>query len=471
MRAIPDHADTIAAIATPAGPGGLGVLRLSGPRAWAIGQALFIPRRAWPAGGPRPWRLRLGRVVEPGPGGETIDEALAAFFRAPHSYTSQDCVELSLHGGPALLLRALQASLAQGCRLARPGEFTLRAFLGGRLDLAQAEAVAGLIAAQGRGEARLAYAALAGGLGERLAPLRAALVSAAATVEAGIDFPEDVAPAEGLALARTLAEEVARPLAGLLADSRKRRVFRAGAAVVICGRPNVGKSSLFNAILGRGRALISQWAGTTRDCIEESFLLGGAAVRLTDTAGLGAGVESAGPAAGLDALGRAAAREALDRADLLLVVLDGSQALSAEDRAVLDETAGQPRLIAINKADLGAAWDLSDLPAEAGPALRVSAKSGVGLTGFLERLAGLVTGGEPEPAPGEVLAGDRQAEALERVLQAATRAAGHLGADAPAPELASLDLAEALSALGEVDGLGAPEEVFEAVFSQFCVGK
>ncbi|MFZ5586195.1 MAG: tRNA uridine-5-carboxymethylaminomethyl(34) synthesis GTPase MnmE [Thermodesulfobacteriota bacterium] len=470
MNAIPDANDTIAAIATPAGPGGLGVLRVSGPQAWGVGRALFVPRRPWGAAGPRPWRLRLGRVVEPATG-EAIDEALAAFFRAPRSYTTQDCVELSLHGGPALLRRALAAALHEGCRLARPGEFTLRAFLGGRLDLAQAEAVAGLVAAQGRGEARLALAALAGGLGQRLAPVRAALLDAAAAVEAGIDFPEDVAPADGPGLAARLALQAAEPLAGLVEASQRRRVFREGAAVVICGRPNVGKSSLFNALLGRGRALVSELAGTTRDCIEEGLILGGAAVRLIDTAGLGAGVEAHGPAAGLDALGRAAAGAALEAADLALVVLDGSQALTAEDRAVLAASAGRPRLIAVNKADLGAAWELSDLPAGAGPALRVSATAGAGLAGLSERLAAAITGGEPEPAAGEVLAGARQAQALERALEATRRAAGHLAGFEPALELASLDLAEALAALGEVDGRGAPEEVFEAVFSQFCVGK
>lgn len=468
-----DLGQTIAAPATPAGPGGIAILRVSGPRAWAVGRALFRPRQPWPPAGPQPWRFYLGDLVAPD--GEVLDQALAVFFRAPRSYTTQDLVELHCHGGPALSRRVLEAALAQGCRLARPGEFTRRALLGGRLDLSQAEAVAGLIAARSRGEARLALANLAGGLGQRLAPLRQALVSAAARVEAAIDFPEDLAPedSQGLtSLAADLASGVQQPLAELIQHSLGRRVFREGATVVLCGRPNVGKSSLFNALLGRQRALVSRLAGTTRDILEEPLILGGVAARLVDTAGLGLGAEPAnGPAAELDALGRAAAGQAVEQADLLLVVLDGSQPLLDSDRQVLLASAGRPRLIAVNKADLGAAWELTALGSlgEAEVVLRVSARGGAGLEGLAQRLGQALTGGQTEPQPGEVLAGTRQVAALNRCLSAVERAGEQLRAGAW--ELASLDLAEALAFLGEVDGQGAPDEVIEAVFSQFCVGK
>lgn len=468
-----DLEQTIAAPATPTGPGGIAILRVSGPQAWPVGRALFSPRQPWPLRGPRPWRFYLGDLVAPD--GELLDQALGVFFRAPRSYTTQDLVELHCHGGPAVARRILAAALAQGCRLARPGEFTLRAFWGGRLDLSQAEAVAGLIAARSQGEARLALASLVGGLSQRLAPLRQTLVSAAARLEAAIDFPEDLGPgdAESLnSLAADLAAGVQQPLAELIQHSLGRRVFREGATVVLCGRPNVGKSSLFNALLGRQRALVSRLAGTTRDILEEPLVLGGVVARLVDTAGLGLGAEpEPSPAAELDALGRAAASEAVEQADLLLVVLDGSQPLLDSDRQVLLASAGRPRLIAMNKADLGAAWELTALGnlGEAEMVLRVSARGGAGLEGLAQRLGQALSGGQAEPQPGEVLAGTRQVAALSRCLAAVERAGEQLRAGAW--ELASLDLAEALAALGEVDGLGAPDEVIEAVFSQFCVGK
>ncbi len=469
---LPDASETIAAPATPAGPGGIAILRVSGPRAWEVGCRLFQPRRPWPPAGPRPWRFHLGSLRDAQ--GQAIDEALAVFFRGPRSYTTQDLVELHCHGGPAVLRQLLEAALSHGCRLARPGEFTLRALLGGRLDLGQAEAVAGLIAARSQGEARLALANLAGGLSRRLAPLREALVSTAARVEAAIDFPEDLAPEESAGLTDLpagLAKGVLAPLAELISKSQRRRVFREGATVVLCGRPNVGKSSLFNALLGRQRALVSHLAGTTRDTLEEPLVLGGVAVRLVDTAGLGLMAEpSASPAAELDELGRQAAAQAVDNADLLLVVLDGSHPLTPADREVMAASAGRPRLVAVNKADLGPGWNLAELGVvENEPILRVSAARGTGLEDLAQALGRALTGGQAEPQVGEVLAGTRQVAALERCRVAAERAGEQLRAGAW--ELVSLELGEALAALGEVDGQGAPDEVIEAVFSQFCVGK
>lgn len=470
---LPDVRDTIAAPATPAGSGGVAILRLSGPRAWEVGCGLFQPRRPWPTAGPRPWRFHLGLLLDANR--QAIDEALAVFFRAPRSYTTQDLVELHCHGGPAILRQALEAALAQGCRLAQPGEFTLRAFLGGRLDLGQAEAVAGLVAARCQGEARLALANLAGGLAQRLAPVRQALLTATARVEAAIDFNDDLSPEETAGLANLVADlagGVQDPLLELIRGGLARRVFREGATVVLCGRPNVGKSSLFNALLGRQRALVSHLAGTTRDTLEEPLVLGGVAVRLVDTAGLGWVAEpSVSPAAELDELGRAAAGQAVDNADLLLLVLDGGQPLTPADQEVMAASVGRPRLIVVNKADLSPAWDLAELGSRAGndPVLRVSAARGAGLEELAQALGRALTGGQAEPEPGEVLAGTRQLEALERCRAAAERAGEQLRAGAW--ELASLDLSEARAALGEVDGLGAPDEVIEAVFSQFCVGK
>jgi tRNA modification GTPase len=456
--------DTIAAVATASGPGGIGILRISGPEARQMGARLFRP--ANPAVDPAALperRLVLGRAMDSQ--GRELDQVLAVFFAGPRSYTTEDVLEIQSHGGPAVLKALLGAALEAGCRLARPGEFTLRAYLGGRLELSQAEAVAQLISAHSATEARLALAGLAGGLARRLAPVRAGLTAAAAAVEAAIDFPEETEEIAGPPLAARLRSEVLEPLARLIAERAARRVWREGAVVVLCGRPNVGKSSLFNALLGQERAIVTATAGTTRDAIEEAALLGGVVCRLTDTAGLGLEPGE------LEQLGREAARERLGRADLALVVLDGSQPLASEDREVLEATANLSRVIAVNKCDLDGAWALKEAEGQGAPALRVSAKTGAGLEELAAAVGEALTGGQAEPAPGEAVASQRQAEALASCLEAARRAASGLEAAQPQPELISVDLAEALFFLGQVDGIDAPEAVIEAIFEDFCVGK
>lgn len=476
-----DPHDTIAAIATPGGAGGVGILRVSGPGAWALAQAIFRPTRSGQPipvpGQPLPppshlpaRRLVLGWVLDPA-SGQVLDQVLAAWFPAPHSYTTQDTLELQGHGGPAVLQAILELALAQGARLALPGEFTQRAFLGGRLDLTQAEAVAQLVGARSRQEADLALAALEGGLSRHLAPLRQALLALAAPVEAAIDYPEDLEDLDGPALARQLGQEVARPLAGLLEQRRGQRLYLEGALVVLCGRPNVGKSSLFNALLGQERALVHELAGTTRDTLEEGLLLEGLAVRLVDTAGLGADL-APGPIQELDQMGQERARRRLGLADLALVVLDASTPLTAQDHEVLAASQGRPRLLALNKCDLAPSWAPQALGLGPGEAiLRVSARQGLGLKALTQALAQALKAGEPEPQPGQALANLRQAQGLEAVLAAARRAQALLGQTPLALELVSLELGEALAALGAVDGQGAPDEVIEAVFSQFCLGK
>ncbi|MCF8042338.1 MAG: tRNA uridine-5-carboxymethylaminomethyl(34) synthesis GTPase MnmE [Desulfarculaceae bacterium] len=455
--------DTIAAIATPAGTGGIGILRVSGPQAGEVAARLFRPSDpSLDACALPPRRLVLGTAL--GKQGRAVDRVLAVRFPAPRSYTTQEVVELQSHGGPAVLQSLLAAALAGGCRLARPGEFTLRAYLGGRLDLSQAEAVAQLIAAQSESEAGLAMAGLNGGMSQVLGPVRAALTLAAATVEAAIDFPEETADIAGPALAEDLRRLALEPLQKVVARRQSGRVWREGALVVLCGRPNVGKSSLFNALLGQNRAIVTSTAGTTRDAIEESALLGGVVCRLTDTAGLGLEPGE------LEALGRAAARERLGQADLALVVLDGSATLTSEDREVLAATQGTKRVIAANKADLDHAWDL-EATGEGAAVLRVSAKQGSGLDELATAVGQALTGGLAEPAPGEAVASQRQAEALTACAQAVRRAAEGLEAQNIAAELVSVDLAEALARLGEVDGIDAPDSVIDAIFDEFCVGK
>jgi tRNA modification GTPase len=394
-----------------------------------------------------------------------VDEVLCVFFKAPHTYTTEDTVEIQGHGGLAACCRILELALTQGCRLARPGEFTLRAFLGGRIDLSQAEAVAQMVEAQSDLEARLALGALAGGLARRLAPVRQSLVKAAAAVEAAIDFPDEAEEITGPALTLEIRQQALEPLTSIVEERKKRRCFREGAVVVLCGRPNVGKSSLFNALLGQDRAIVTQVPGTTRDSIEEAALLGGVVCRLVDTAGLG-------EASGLvDSLGMEAARQRLVNSDLALVVLDGSQGLTPEDRDTLAATGSRPRVMAVNKADLEPAWELTDLEPGTSLLLRVSALTGEGLDELARQIGAALTQGQPEPAPGEVVISARQAQALQQCLEATDRAAKGLEQADIQPELVSVDVAQALEALGEVDGQGAPDQVIEEVFSTFCVGK
>jgi tRNA modification GTPase len=400
----------------------------------------------------------LGEAVDQA-SGRAVDEVLCVFFRGPRSYTTEDTVEVQGHGGSAVARRLLELALELGCRLAQPGEFTLRAFLGGRLDLAQAEAVAELVAARSATEAGLALAGLQGGLGRRLEPVRRELVRAAAALEAVLDFPDDMTEL-GLSELEPSLGAAATGLGAVLEERARRRVFREGTSVVICGRPNVGKSSIFNAMLGRNRAMVSPQAGTTRDWLEETLLLGGVAVRLVDTAGLGDGGGELGR------LGRDTARDLLTRADFCLVVLDGSQPLKQEDGDVLRETQERPRLVVVNKDDLGAAWE-----PKASGAIRVSARNGAGLEGLMEVLGRCLSGDQPEPAMGEVVASARQAQALAQALTAVQHAQEALLPSETAVELAAVNLAAALGFLGEVDGQGAPEEVIEAVFREFCIGK
>ncbi len=455
---------TIAALATPPGPGGIAIVRISGPRAREVGRAIFRPSRGGPSPALEPRTLRHGYVMDPQTG-DTVDEVLCVFFPAPHSYTTEDTVEIQGHAGPAVAKRVLELALAAGCRLARPGEFTLRAFLGGRIDLSQAEAVAQLVRAQSEVEARLALAALDGGLARELEGVRRALLHAAAQVEACLDFPDEVPDIDPRALARGLRTRVVPPLEELIRRRLHKRVFREGGTVVICGRPNVGKSSLFNALLGGGRAIVSPRPGTTRDAIEESITCRGVVMRLVDTAGLGTGRDE------LEALGMAQTRDRLGLAQLALVVLDGSQPLTPQDEQVLAETADRPRLLCLNKSDLPRAWRPGGLGLGGESLLRVSARTGAGLDHLSRALARALTGDRPEPRPGEVIVSQRQARALQGVLRYSERALEMLLRPGPAYELISLELDQALSQLALVDGQDAPDQVIEAVFEQFCVGK
>ena len=467
------YQDTIAAIATAIGEGGIGIVRVSGPEAGAVAGRVF--RRARGKAAPLPsHRLIYGLIVDP-ESGATIDEALAVRMAAPHSYTREEVVELQCHGGPIATRETLRACLRAGARPAEPGEFTLRAFVNGRLDLAQAEAVLGIVGARTPEALGVAVAGLRGRLGGELRPTRDRLIDALAYLDASADFPEDEIPPSDVGAA--LAEAAAR-LDALARRAAVGTLYREGVRVAIVGRPNVGKSSLLNALLREDRAIVTPVAGTTRDVITESITLRGIPVVLLDTAGIAATTDQ------IEQLGIARSRAALSAAALVLFVLDASAPPSPDDLSVAtalrerlgadDEGGGV--LLVLNKADLPTDTNPShDAVRSILPAARVvtlSARTGAGLADLEDALYALAIGAagdltaETDPA----LATTRQRETIARARDAARHAADAFDAGVPL-DLVAVDARAALVAIGEITGETASEAILDAIFSRFCIGK
>jgi len=406
-----------------------------------------------------------GRVVDAA--GATIDEGLAVLFVAPHSYTGEDVLELHVHGSPAVAHDVLAALLAAGAALAGPGEFTRRAFLAGKLDLSAAEAVADLIAAEHRSAARAAAARLGGGLASEVERVRAVVEEALQELAAAIDFPDDVAEPDRAQL--TLRIAAARASLVALAQTWERgRLVREGATIAIVGAPNAGKSSLFNALLGADRALVSPLGGTTRDTIEETLALDGAVARLIDTAGIRVVPEDLEAHAVLEAAGIARSRAALDGARVALVVVDAS-APAPETAAIVAETRDRARVVFYNKADLGRGeYDARD--ADEHDAILGSAFDAAGVAGVTAALAALLRTDESVDLERPSLANVRQADAVLGALRALDFALDTLDAGAPLDLLAG-DLTAAVRALGELTGRDASEQLVDAIFARFCIGK
>ncbi len=456
----PEAGDTIAAISTPPGEAGIGIVRLSGPQAEVIARRLFRPRRPL-----SPWeshRLYLGHLLDSQ--GRVLDEVLLTLMRAPQTYTREDVVEIHCHSGYAVLQAVLGEVLGLGARLARPGEFTLRAFLSGRLDLSQAEAVLEVIQARTQASLRVAAAHLTGGLGKRLGELRASLLSMLAHLEAALDFPEEAAELAPKDLRSDLAAPLGE-LKNLLSSYRRGRLLREGVGVVLAGRPNVGKSRLLNRLLEADRAIVTDIPGTTRDVIEETLNLGGVALRLSDTAGLREARDL------VEELGVARSQERLAQADLILYLVDGSQRLSPEDVQVLRELGIRPGLVVINKKDLPQKLDIQDLRrCSPYPLVEISALTGQGLEILKEAMVDLVLGGGVS-IEGEMVTQARHHELLVRAGEALDRGRELLEQAEPPGELLALEIKEALQALGEITGEEVGEAVLDHIFSQFCIGK
>ncbi|MEQ1831792.1 MAG: tRNA uridine-5-carboxymethylaminomethyl(34) synthesis GTPase MnmE [Candidatus Eisenbacteria bacterium] len=455
--------DTITAIATAPGAAGLAVLRVSGVQALAMADAVF--RGSAPLAEAAGHTLHHGWAVDAA--GARLDEVVAAVFRAPRSYTGEDTVELSCHGGGVSAGRVLAAVRAAGARLAGPGEFTLRAYLHGRLDLAQAEAVADLVHAETDSAGDLALGQLAGALSARVRELEERITDATAEVEARVDFAEDVGGIETPAHVRTAIAEASAALDALLAGAPWARAVREGVRVPLVGRPNAGKSSLFNALLGEDRAIVTAEPGTTRDRVSEKLHVAGVPVTLSDTAGVRMATNP------VEAMGVARALAALEGAAVVVWVVDGTQPLEAAGDMLVASLPGRRVLVAVSKSDLPNMVTDEQVAAALKGAehavVRVSAVAGSGLAELREALAVLLGAGRAGGLAGAV-SNPRHTDALSRARAALERAAAAAQAGAPG-EIVALELRESLAALGEVTGRNASEELLERIFARFCIGK
>ena len=463
--------DTIAAIATPPGEGGIGIIRLSGPDSATIAGRLFrrgSQNRFIDVSVLESHRLYYGSIADPD-GGRTIDEVMLVRMAPPHSYTCEAVVEIQCHGGPIPVKRILEACIANGARLAGPGEFTLRAFLNGRIDLTQAEAVMAVVSARTSESLALAVDELRGSLTHRLGPARDALIRTLAYLDASADFPED--EIHGVDVAATLREAECA-LAEVLAASNLGRLYHEGVQIAIVGRPNVGKSSLLNALLRHERAIVTPIAGTTRDVITETINLNGIPATLLDTAGIGETEDV------IEQLGIDRSRRAIDAAALALFVIDGSQPATPDDLAVarmlagrLDHDGAGRVVLAINKRDLPQHETHEDLRAELPgcPVVELSTVNGSGidtLEATLFDLASSLAGEAREPATVSL----RQRDALRAALTSLQAALTATDNELP-NDLVAIDVRDALMFIGEITGEQISERVLDEIFSTFCIGK
>lgn len=466
--------DTVVAIATPAGRGGIGVVRLAGPEAVSIAQPMLRLTHTL-----EPGRAVFGELVEPeaknyvqaaaihpaeldGASGARIDEVVVTYFQKPHSYTTDDIVEISAHGSPVVLRHIVELALARGARLAEPGEFTMRAFLNGRIDLTQAEAVRDLIESQTLFQAKVAAQQLEGALSKRLQPMKQKLVELIALLEAGIDFAEDdisVLPPDQIL--KHIAE-VQVPLAELAGSFAFGKIVHEGLTLAIVGRPNVGKSSLFNCLVERERAIVTATPGTTRDLVSETVALGGIPVKLVDTAGIRRALDEA------ESIGIRKSMEALADADVVLFVLDASEPLGDEDRELLMHVEGRTAIAVHNKADLDGS-ELSNFNSRL-PVIRTSAVTGLGIPELRSEILRHIAGDNIPQAESGFLTNVRHQARVSDAMNGLEAAIEAVGNQVP-HEMLLLDLYSALRPLDEITGTTTTDDILNLIFSTFCIGK
>ena len=445
--------DTIVAISTPPGRGGIGIVRLAGAQARDIALPLLSLKHEL-----EPQRATFAALIDPA---GTIDEVVVTWFAKPHSYTTDDILEISAHGAPVVLRHIVELCLARGARLAEPGEFTMRAFLNGRIDLTQAEAVRDLIDSQTLFQARVAAQQMGGALSHRIAPPKQKLVELIATLEAGIDFAEDdVSVLPGPQISARI-EEVSAPLRELSRSFAYGKLVHEGLTLAIVGRPNVGKSSLFNRLVERERAIVTATPGTTRDLVTETVSLGGIPVHLVDTAGIRHALDEA------ESIGIRKSMEALADADIVLVVLDASQPHTPEDDELLAHVTSRAAVLVQNKSDLALVSE-DPMTRRSDDEIRTSALTGHGIDELRARIIALAGGGsESESA---MLTNVRQQRAVN--LAVASLAAAAKAVENKTPhEMLLLDLYAALRALDDLTGATTTDDILNLIFSTFCIGK
>jgi tRNA modification GTPase len=471
--------DTIAAIATPPGVGGIGVVRVSGTDAFQLVATLLRRPGKYSEIPPIPpsHLLTYRHIIDPATQ-ETLDEILVAFMHNPHSYTGEDVVEVQGHGGSLILQRILRVILAQGARMANPGEFTLRAFLNGRIDLAQAEAVMDLIGAQTEAGLHLALHQLRGHLSAQIQEARHSILDVIARIEASIDFPEEDVPTPQPAELRPLIAIAQQQIDTLLAGSEQGRLYRQGLRTAIIGRPNVGKSSLLNALLRTERAIVTPIAGTTRDTVEEIANLRGIPLHLIDTAGITPTVDP------IEQMGVQRSRAAAESADVILHVFDGSEHLTEQDLQIASELQmmgfgsplhtdhHRPVIIVVNKADRPQRIQITALQQmwPHAPLVTSSTLTGAGLPTLEEAIANLVLTGTIFSSESVLVTSARHQEALRRTTEHLRASVLSLEQGLPL-DFASIDLRAAYDTLGEVTGESANEDLLDRIFSEFCIGK
>jgi tRNA modification GTPase len=457
-------ADTIAATATPQGAGGIGVVKISGPKAITLALSLLRPSRDLSR--LKSHHLYYGYIIDP----ETekaVDEVLYAIMRAPHTYTREDVVEIQAHGSRCGLHKILELVLKQGVRLAEPGEFTKRAFLNGRIDLTQAEAVAEVVSAQTPQGLELATQQLKGNLHEAIESIRKSVETVLVEVEAAIDFPEDVEEiVQAEPFAQKMAQDVIGPLEELLAHYEEGHVYREGIAAIIVGRPNVGKSSLMNRLLQKERAIVTTIPGTTRDFIEETVNIKGIPLRLIDTAGLHDTDDA------LEAIGIRLTRQRLDEADIVLFMVDGSRPLTEEDSKIYHLVQGRKAILVVNKKDLKSYHSVEEIVEQFPglPWIAISALYNEGIEPLKTTVFAAINDQRGPADLPPIVPNVRHKVAIQKAITA-SRAGEEGFRTRRHPELVAIDLRGALDFLGEIIGVTTTEDILDQIFNQFCIGK
>lgn len=457
-----DTTDTIAAIATPLGESGIGVIRISGSKAYDVGDAIFQSKSSLPLAQRRDRSIQYGLIVDDD--GKAVDEVILLIMKGPRSYTAEDVLEIQCHGGRQSLSEILGLVLRHGARLANPGEFTQRAFVNGRIDLAQAEAVMDVIQAKSAQGLTSAVSQLEGRLSRVVGDMRLHLTDFITRLEVTVDYPEeDLEDIEVPDIAGAI-REMERRLDDMLAESKSGRMMRDGVMAAIAGTPNAGKSSLLNRFLETERAIVTDVPGTTRDVIEEWITIQGVPICLVDTAGIRSTDDT------VEQIGVRRAKEYMDRADIILVVVDQSRPLQEEDRQILETARGRQALIVLNKEDLQPAFETEELQSYGLPLLSISASTGAGMGELKDAMLSLALQQGLTAAQSALLANTRHIELVRQSREALQRALDTIEAGMPV-DCAIVDIREAWELLGSITGDTVHDDIIEEIFSRFCLGK